>query len=185
MKPTLVILAFILSAELLSAENNTTQSPITMEQLMRELRIQGGNFQFTFDKPTYARITVTTSDFPAGPQKTQYFDTASAQQKIDLFFSASALFVGEYPRGDSSNNPRKMQIKLSDCEATNGTRIIHYEDKFAQNRYSGDGLNEWSPDIAAHPVMSQEYILHWYFKKGDPYEAKVTIAFSESSFPKE
>jgi len=135
MKPTLAIIAIFLSAELLSAENSSVQTPMTMEQLMSELCIQGGNFQFTFDKPTYARITVTTTDFPSGPQKTQYFDTASPQQKIDLFFTASALFVGEYPRGDSINNSRKMLIKLSDCEATNGTRVINYEDKFVQNRY--------------------------------------------------
>jgi hypothetical protein len=185
MKPTLVFLALILSADFLAAENNTVQSPMTMEQLMRELRIQGGNFQFSFDKPTYARVTVTTTDFPAGPQKTQFFDTASAQQKIDLFFTASALFVGEYPKGDSNDNSRKMLIKLSDCEATDGTRVINYEDKFAQNRYHGDGLNMWSPDVATHPVMNKEYILHWYFRKGDPYEAKATISFSETPFQKQ
>jgi len=185
MKPTLAIIAIILSAEFLVAENSSVQTPMTMDQLMSELRIQGGNFQFTFDKPTYARITVTTTVFPEGPQKTEYLYTASAQQRIDLFFTASALFVGEYPRGDSMNNSRKMLIKLSNCAATNGTRVINYEDKFAQNRYHGDGVNMWSPDIETHPVMDKEYILHWYFKKGDPYEAKATIAFSESQFRKQ
>jgi len=33
--------------------------------------------------------------------------------------------------------------------------------------------------------MGKEYILHWYFKKGDPYEAKATIAFSEAPFQKQ
>ena len=182
MKPTFAIIALILSAELLAAENCSVQTPMTMEQLMSELRIQGGNFQFTFDKPSYARIIVTTTTFPAGPKKTEFFETGTAQHRIDLFFTASALFVGDYPRGDSVNNSRKMLIKLSDCAATNGTRVINYEDKFIQNRYHSNGVNMWSPAIDAHPVVDKEYVLHWYFVEGDPYEAKATISFSENPF---
>jgi len=184
MKSNLLIIALVFTGGFLQAESATALSPMTMEQLMSELRIQGGNFQFAFDRPAYARITVTTTEFPAGPQETEYFDTASAQQKIDLFFTASPLSVGDYPRGYSNSNPRKMLIKLSDCEATSGTRVINYDDKFVQNRYRGEGVNRWGPKVAPNPGWNKEYILHWYFKKGDPYEAKATIAFSETPFPK-
>lgn len=184
MKSTIAILAFFFTVRILTAENISLQTPLTMEQLMHELRIQGGNFVFTFDKPAYARVTVTTTGFSDGPQETQYFDTESPQQKIDLFFSASALFVGEYPKGDSNNVPRKMLVKLSDCKETAGTRVISYEDKFALNRYRGEGVGMWAPDVDPHPILHKEYVLHWYYKKGDPYEAKATISFSESSFQK-
>jgi hypothetical protein len=38
------------------AENFASQTPITMRQLMRELRLQGGNWEFKFDQPVYAKI---------------------------------------------------------------------------------------------------------------------------------
>ena len=159
------------------AENRTEQAPITMEQLMRELRIQGGNFQFTFDKPVFARVTTEVGDgSKPGQKETLHFATASASNSISLFFSASALFVGEY-RHPNVVFTHKMMVKLSDCKETDLTRIVSYTDTF-----SGDHARI-SPEVPAVPQVGQEYILHWYFKKGDPYSAKATIEFSADRFP--
>lgn len=163
------------------AENTTTQTPLTMEQLMRELRIQGGNFIFTFDEPVYAKVTVTTTEYPNGKATTTEFVSDKSNKTIDLFFSASAQQVGDYPRGDRAMQPRKMKIKLSDCEATHGTRIIGYIDKFAENQYRDGGIvGQFEPSLPLHPQLNKEYVLHYYFKEGDPYEAKATISFAES-----
>ncbi len=144
---------------------------------MRELRIQGGNFQFSFDKPVFARVTIEVGD-SSKPEKKEvlHFSTASANQSISLFFSASALFVGDYPK-PNSNNDRKMLVKLSDCKATDGTRIVHYADRF-----TGDHAR-YSPAVPPAPQLGKQYILHWYYKDGDPYSAKAVIEFSESPFP--
>ena len=149
-----------------------------MDQLMSELRIQGGNFQFSFETPVFARVTTEVSD-SARPETKQilHFSTASASKSITLFFTASALFVGDYPRPDHQNEPRKMLVKLSDCEATEGTRVIPYADKF-----TGDHA-QYSPAVPPVPQVGKQYILHWYFKHGDPYSAKAFIEFSESAFP--
>lgn len=157
---------------------------MTMEQLMSELRIQGVNFD-TFDKQAFARITVTTTERPDNTTKIEQLLTTSAHTKITLYFTASPGFIGDYPRGDVANNPRKMLIKLFDCAATNGTRVIHYDDKFASNQHSGGGrVNVYRPDLPSAPELEREYILHWYFKEGDPFEAKATISFSETPFSK-
>lgn len=63
------------------AENRTEQSPLTMEQLMRELRIQGGNFNFTFDQLVFARVTTEVTDLSDPAKKeVKHFDTASANK---------------------------------------------------------------------------------------------------------
>lgn len=157
------------------AQNRTEQTPITMEQLMQELRIQGGNFQFSFDKPVFARVTTEVADTAKGVKEIEHFTTDSAGRSISLFFSASALFVGDYFK-PNQNNPRKMQVKLSDCKATEGTRIIHFEDRFAGHHA------QYSPAIPPIPEVGKQYILHWYFKEGDPYSVKATIEFSEAGF---
>lgn len=172
---TFLLLLFSISSP---AQNRTEQTPLTMEQLMRELRIQGGNFQFSFDRPVFARVTTEVSD-AAHPEKKQieHFVTASANKSISLLFSASALFVGDYPQ-PNHQNLRKMLVKLSDCEATAGTRIIHYEDRLTENHA------QYSPAVSPTPEVGKQYILHWYFKDGDPYSAKAVIEFSETGFPK-
>ena len=165
------------------ATNVSEQTPITMEQLMSELRIQGGNFVFSFDPPAYARITVITTPYPEGPQETKHFDTADPQSSIDLYFTASPMFLGEYPRGDKQDNPRKMMLNLSGCEETEGTRIIYYSDKFIENRFeNGKTHSEYKPDIPTNPEFNKPYVLHWYFKEGDQYEIKATITFSPKPF---
>lgn len=180
MKPIIAIssLAVLLLGTLAQAENRTEQTPITMEQLMRELQIQGGNFQFSFDKPVFARVTTEVSD-PATPEKkeTLHFTTSAANNSISLFFSASNHLVGDYWKPDHPNE-RKMLVKLSGCEQTEGTRIIRYQDRLAGNHA------QYSPAVPKVPELGKPYILHWYFKDGDPYSAKATIEFSETAFPK-
>lgn len=180
MKPTIsatLLCTFVAFSVSLPAENHVEATPLTMEQLMRELRIQGGNFQFSFDEPVFARVTTAVGDNSKPmASEVQHFATASANRSISLFFSASALFVGDYPQ------PKvvflnKMLIKLSDCAATDGTRIVHYVEKF-----TGDH-SKYSPDVPAKPEIGKSYTLHWYFKEGDPYSAKAVIEFSATPFP--
>jgi hypothetical protein len=183
MKAYLALGFLLVTGSICLGQNQTIQTPITMEQLMRELRIQGGNFEFKFDKPAFAKVTATTMEYPEGKRTTEEFVTAKANRKIQLFFTASAMFVGDYPRGDVFGNQKKMLIKLSGCEATDGTRVVAYVDKFTENKYSGNGMTVLCdaalPDV---PEFGKEYILHWYYKEGDPYEAKATIIFSDKPF---
>lgn len=160
------------------AQNSMERTPMTMDQLMSELRIQGGNFQFSFERPVFARVTTEVTD-DLKPEKTEtlHFVTATANRSISLFFSASGLFVGDYQKPNETY-PRKMLVKLSDCEATDGTRVIHYMDRLTGNH------SQYSPAIPAVPQVGKPYVLHWYFKAGDPYYAKAVIEFSESSFPR-
>jgi hypothetical protein len=157
------------------AENRTDQTPITMEQLMHELQIQGGNFQFSFDKPVFARVTTEVSD-EAQPAKkeTLHFTTASANKSIFLFFSASPRLVGNY--STPQDRGLKMLVKLSDCKATEGTRVIYYQDRLV-----GDHA-KYSPAVPPVPQVGKQYTLHWYYKDGDPYSAKAVIEFSETPF---
>ncbi len=113
-------------------------------------------------------------------RKKEEFLSDKSSAKIELFFTVSPILVGDYARGDMAAQPRKMQIKLSDCKATEGTRNIYYEDKFIENRFrSGGNTSMYDPCIPIHPELNTEYILHYYFKEGDPYEAKATICFIE------
>ena len=151
--------ALIVLSSPLRAENRTEQAPLTMEQLLRELRIQGGNFQLSFDKPVYARVTTEIGDSSKpGQKETLHCSTASASNSVSLFFSASALFVGDYPQPNFVFM-RKMMVKLSDCKETDGTRIIAYTDKL-----TGDHP-QYSPAVPAVPQFGKEYILHWYLKR--------------------
>jgi hypothetical protein len=171
-------LVFLVLCATSPAENRTEQTPITMEQLMRELHIQGGNFQFTFDEPVFARVTTEVGDHSkAGASETEHFATVSANQSVSLFFSASALFVGDYQQPNVVFT-NKMLIKLSDWPATEGTTIMHYVEKFTGNHA------KYSPAVPAKPELGKPYILHWYFKDGDPYSAKAVIEFSATPFPK-
>ena len=74
-----------------------------------------------------------------------------------------------------------MKIKISNCKATQGTRIIHYTDKFTiQPWIEQKGMwGDFRPIIAKHPELNQEYVLAYYYQKGDPYEVKATISFIE------
>ncbi len=171
---------YLIAALLVScahAENLTRQNPITMRQLMRELRIDGGNFTFSFDQPVYARITTTTTQYPDGEKTREIFISDTPSNIINLFFTKSPLFVGDYPRGDISGQLVKMKIKLSNCEATKNTRIVHYVDKFAENKYRGGLVFDGRPQIALHPKLNEEYALHMYGKEGDSYDALATICF--------
>lgn len=158
------------------AENQTKESPITMEQLMRELRIQGGNWTFKFDQPVYAKVVCTVSSFPDGmPSEVQTFVSDSPEKDISLFFMASARWVGDYPKPNQRYD-KEMKVRLSNCKETDGTRIIHYVDKFSLYRPSGQ-QGEYAPSLALNPELNREYVLHYYFADGDPYEAKATICF--------
>lgn len=180
MKAIIACLTVMLVPVGVRAENLATQSPITMQQLMDELRIQGGNFSFTFEKPVFAKVTTTITDYPKGKERKQEFLSDKPSTKIELFFTVSPILVGDYARGDMAAQPRKMKIMLSDCKATAGIRNIYYEDKFIENRYrDGNITGMYDPCVPVHPELNTEYVLHDYFKNGDPYEAKATICFIE------
>ena len=186
MKILLVALALFFPLCALVAENKTTQTPITMEQLMRELHVQGGNFTFEFDTPVYARVTTMVTSFPDG-KKTEwnFFDTASANQKIDLFFQASPHVLGGETNPDRANNYRVMKIRLSDCQETENIRVLQYIDKWAYKLYHEGGMEGmWRPSIPPVPQLNKPYVLHWYYRVGDPYQAGATITFSATPFKK-
>lgn len=164
-------------AESAFADNPVTQQPITMEQLMRELRIQGGNFTFEFATPVYAQIKVLMVS-EKGEEKIQLFDTAEAQKEIKLYFTVSNSFVGDYPKGAIANNMKKMLIKLSGCPETEGTRVMSYWDKFSSNEHQG-GHGSLIPNLPESASLDEEYVLHRYYKEGDRYEVKATIQFTE------
>lgn len=173
--PFLVCLASIF-ATFAMAENQTSQTPITMEQLMRELQIQGGNWTFKFDQPVYAKVVCTVSSFPDGKTtEVQTFVSDSPEKNIQLFFMASAMRVGDYPKPNVKYD-KEMKVRLSNCKDTNGTRVIHYVDKFSLYRPSGQ-QGEYAPSLALNPELNREYVLHYYFADGDPYQAKATICF--------
>ncbi len=177
----LIISALLLLACLARADNVATQSPITMEQLMRELRINGGNWVFHFEEPAYARIDCTVSKFPDGKEtETQTFISDSAESIIELYFMVGPWRIGEEQSPDRQND-YTMRIKLSNCRETNGTRLIWFPRKFSQKPWVGQKdagqLGEYRPGVARYPVLNKEYILYYYYREGDPYEVKATIAF--------
>ena len=183
---TLIKISFLLFVTVVTAlaQNQTEQRPITMDQLMWELRIQGGNWKFVFDRPVFAKVVCTVSSFPEGEKTgTDVFVSDSAEKAISLFF-----MVSPFPLGGQTDpgreNRKEMKIQLSNCDASNGTRIVRYIDKFSQQPWVGakdgyKGLGEYRPCLAIKPELNKEYILHYYFKEGDPYEAKATICFLE------
>ena len=142
---------------------------------MTQLRIQGGNFKFTFDHPVYARVTtdVTPEDGTSQPQ-IEHFDSIGPRKEIDLFFMASPMFLGQIPMEEED---RKMMVNLSGCSTTAGTRIIYYTTPLR-----GNGISMYDPAIPDAPEIGKQYILHWYFKKGEDYHAKAVIEFSDGPF---
>lgn len=176
------IIFFSLFASSAFTQNETVQTPITMQQLMQELRMQGGNWTFKFDLPVFAKIVCEVSSFPDG-KKTERteFVSDSPSKDISLFFLESPAFVGDYPKPNQQNE-REMKINLSNCAATSGTRIVRYIDKFSMNPWvSQDGRQgDYKPCIALHPELNKEYVLHYYYREGDPYEARATICFLAS-----
>lgn len=180
MKTLIFFGAVLLVASGLTAENRTIQKPITMEQLMAKLRILGGNWAFTFDRPVYAKVVCIVSSFPDGKTtRLTEFVSDTATTEIALFFTASGMWVGDYPKPDQAYD-KEMVVKLSNCAATAvGARVVHYVDKFALRPWIEDdtGLGEFRPSLPLNPELNQEYVLHDYFKEGDPYEAKATICF--------
>lgn len=175
----LLLLVTLISAQFAYGQNTATESPITMEQLMQSLRIQGGNWSFNFPSPVFARVKCDISSYPdAKKTETSTFISDKASIGINLFFMDSPLLLGEMPSFKSLNE-RVMKIKLSDCAETNGTRLVYYNEKFYTapwNQEKGQ-ITHHSPAIAASPELNKEYILTYYFKEGDPYEAKVTVCF--------
>src|SRR4051812_3886240 len=162
MKAVVFSWVIVFLASSLAAENQTVQAPITMEQLMRELRIQGGNWIFRFERPVYAKVVCTVSAFPDGKtSQVTAFISDQPESEISLFFMASPLRVGDYPRPDQQNEC-SMKVKLSACKATDGTRIIHYVDKFSTRPWMQQKGEEgrYKPSLPLHPELNKEYILH-------------------------
>ena len=165
----------------LPAENQTVQSSITMEQLMRELQIKGGNWVFHFDRPVFAKVVCMVSAFPEGKtSEVTEFISDRPEREVSLFFMAAPAPVGDYPMPDKVVR-REMKVKLSNCAATDGTRIVSYMDKFSCNPWlqQKGQRGEYSPCLALNPELNKEYILHYYYREGDSYEAKATICFIE------
>jgi hypothetical protein len=162
-------------------QGTSVGSPISMEQLMQSLRVKGGNWTFSFASPVFARIKCDLSSYPGGKETTTTaFISDKASTTIDLFFMDSPQELGEM-RSFKSLNERVVKIKLSDCEETKGTRLVHYNEKFSTapwNKEKGQ-ISHFSPAIAKAPELNKEYVLTHYFRTGDPYEAKVTICFVE------
>ncbi len=151
---------------------------------MSELRMSGGNWTFRFDEPVYARVTCTVSSFPdAKETKTEVFISDSPQSLIELYFVVAPRRIGEssQPHGP---NERTMRIRLSNCEATNGTRLVRFNQKFSQQPWVGmenaGQLGEFTPSVARHPELNKEYFLYYYYREGDPYEVKATLCFLKS-----
>lgn len=150
---------------------------------MRELKIQGGNWVFHFDRPVYARVVCTVSAFPTAGQADEVTEFISDQpsKEITLYFMAAPQPLGEQPTPDKVSL-RAMKLKLSDCAETDGTRIIWYQDKFSLHPWveQKGQRGEYAPCLPLHPELNKEYVLHDYFREGDPYEAKATICFLEN-----
>jgi hypothetical protein len=173
-----ITLLFSFSAQ---AQNHATKAPITMEQLMSELRIKGGNWSFTFEKPVLAYVVFEISSYPDGTEKeVTKFISDEPKKEIEVFFSHSAFRVGDYPN-PKVHNKNKMLIQISNCKATAGTRVIHYSDKFMNQPFNQQAGQEgdFRPSIAEQPELNHEYVLAYYYKEGDPYEVKATISFIE------
>jgi hypothetical protein len=128
MKQISILTLLVLFSFSAHAQNHATKAPITMEQLMRELRIKGGNWSFTFEKPVLAYVVFEVSSYPDGKEVTKFISD-EPKKEIEVFFSHSASRVGDYPK-PNVHNENKMKIKISNCKETQGTRIIHYTDKF-------------------------------------------------------
>lgn len=177
----LIIPALLLLACLVRADNVATQSPITMEQLMRELRINGGNWVFQFEEPVYAKIECSISKFPDGEEtEIKTFISDSAESIIELSFMVGPWRIGE-PQNPDGQNEYTMRIKLSNCRETRGTSLVWFRHKFSQKpwvlmKHAGQ-TGEYQPSVARNPVLNKEYVLYYYYREGDPYEAKATIAF--------
>jgi len=181
MKPIITLTLILLFTCSAHAQNHATKSPMTMEQLMSELRIKGGNWSFTFEKPVLAYAVFEVSSYPDGTDKeVSKFISDEPEKEIEVFFSHSAVRVGNYPR-PSMHNENKMLIQISNCKATTGTRVIHYSDKFSNQPFNQQAGQEadFRPSIAEQPELNQEYFLAYYYKEGDPYEVKATISFIE------
>ncbi|MBC2604385.1 hypothetical protein [Puniceicoccus vermicola] len=163
------------------AHNRAVESPITMEQLMHELEIQGGNWNFTFEKPVLAYVVFEISTFPNGEKKeVTTFISDKPSKKIAMFFSNSPFRVGNHPDPNRLNE-KKMKIWISNCKATEGTRILWYTDKFSTLPWvEEDGLiTDSRPCIPEYPALNYEYVLASYFREGDPYVVEATISFIE------
>lgn len=148
---------------------------------MQSLRIRGGNWSFNFANPVFARVKCDISSYPdAEKTETSAFVSDKASTAINLFFMDSPMRIGEM-LSFKSLNERMMKIKLSDCKETSGTRLVYYNEKFSTapwNKEEGQQAH-YVPSVAVAPELNKEYILTYYFKKGDPYEAKVTVCFVE------
>ena len=157
---------------------------MTMQQLMRALDIRGGNWAFRFEQPVYAKIKCEVSDFPKGEKKeVTEFISDSPESIIELSFFVAPWQVGEWSK-PNQNNDKKMSVKLSNCNATNGTRLVWFTQKFSMQPWVGmkdkGQLGEYQPSIARYPSLNKEYILYYYYREGDPYEVKATICFVKS-----
>ena len=108
MKILIAVLALACSS-FIHAENKTEISPLSMRQLMDELRVRGGNFKFSFDEPVYARVSYKIASFlEAKDFKTGTFTSDKASKLISLFYVDSPERIGDYPKHDRNNNYRML-----------------------------------------------------------------------------
>jgi hypothetical protein len=180
----LAILSLVLFALGANAENLSIQSPITMEQLMSELQIRGGNWVFQFEEPVYAIVTCTVPNDPdANEVTTRVFATDTPETEIELYFMVGLRRIGDYPQEGGSNS-KTMRIELSHCAQTPGPVLVPFMNKFAIQPWASMDKHaqrgEYRPNVARNPILNKEYILYYYFKEGDPYEVKATVSFIHS-----
>ena len=183
MKHTITSILYAAILGTATAQNTAEEAPISMNQLMSELRIHGGNFSFSFASLVYARITCEISSFPDGKStETEVFVSDIPSKQIDLFFMDSPFEVGHHPN-PNEHALYEMKFKLSNCRATEGTRIVSYFHKFSMQPWVAQrSSNSWyRPAIAKKPELLKEYVLNAYFREGDPYEAVATICFANDT----
>ena len=180
----LLIPILLLATCFVRAENVANQSPITMQQLMRALRVNGGNWTFRFEEPVYAKVVCTVSSYPDGKSTETYsYVSDSPESIIELYFMVGPWRVGDHQNPEGRND-YNMHIKLSNCDKTRGTAVVWFPQKFSSLPWvamkDDAEQGEYKPSVARFPVLNKEYVLYYYYKKGDPYQVKATLYFMKS-----
>jgi len=164
------------------AQNHAKESPLSMRQLMDEFRIHGGNWILSFDKPVLAYAVFEVSSFPdAEEEEITTFISDEPAKEIELFFTNTPWPVVDFPEPNKQNS-RRMKIRISNSQETEGIRIIWYYDKFSTQpwiRQEGMLYNT-RPEIPENPKLNQEYVLAYFGQNGDPYTVSATISFIEA-----
>ncbi len=161
------------------AQNQATESPVSMNQLLKTLGMFGGNWTFNFDEPVYACIKSEISESVHNDDiTTRTYISDKASQEISLYYLDAPDTPGQQTNVNNLNG-REIQFKLSDCRETGGTSLLRYYKKFSSLPWSQKqgSTAHFRPAIANSPELNKEYILTYYFQKGEQYQAKVTICF--------